>query len=321
MLLKLAQTALTISGVSGSVTRVERLKGQSHLTLKVERVGDPPVVLRLEPERGILPPYDVPSEARLLGFLRGSGIPVPKLLGIGRHEDRGFLVIEWVFGEVMIRRQVDADVARAYCAVLRRIHTLAWRSAGLDWLPEPSESGPALRERAEILDRLQGFGVADLPHIRRLRRALDGLVPSGASLMLVHGDVNFGNFIIERPSDAQPRIAAVLDWEQTHLGDPLSDWGRLAAEDLLGNLDLTDAARRTMQAAIDQYGRSAEDLHYWTLHQLYKHASATAALSILRGWDLNQIAAMYQEPTDRLLSNVGEVGSAALQDVEETGCL
>ncbi len=314
MYLKLAQTALTTSGVAGSVAGVERLKGQSHLTLRVDRFDAEPVVLRLEPERGILPPYDVPSEARLLGVLRDAGIPVPKVLGVGRHEDRGFLVIEWVSGEVMIRRQVDADVARAYCAVLRRIHTLDWRSAGLDWLPEPSESGPALRERAEILDRLQGFGVADLPHIRRLRWALEGLAPTGISPMLVHGDVNFGNLIIERSSDAQPRIAAVLDWEQTHLGDPLSDWGRLAAEDLLGNLDLSDAARRTMQAALDQYGRNSEDLQYWTLHQLYKHASATAALSILRDWDINQIAAMYQEPTDRLLSNVGEVGFPLSQE-------
>lgn len=304
MHLQLAEAALSISGIAGPITRVERLKGQSHITLKVERLDAEPVVLRLEPERGILPPYDVPSEARLLGVLRDAGVPVPKVLGVGRHEDRGFLVIEWVSGEVMIRRQVDADVARAYCAVLRRIHTLDWRSAGLDWLPEPSESGPALRERAEILDRLQGFGVADLPHIRRLRWALEGLAPTGISPMLVHGDVNFGNFIIERPSDPEQhlRVAAVLDWEQTHLGDPLSDWGRLAAEDLLGNLDLDDAARRTMQTALDQYGRSAEDLHYWTLHQLYKHASATAALSILRGWDINQIAATYQEPTDWLLS-------------------
>ena len=51
-------------------------------------------------------------------------------------------------------------------------------------------------------------------------------------------------------------VAAVLDWEQAHLGDPLSDWGRLAAEDLLGNLDLTQEARQVMQQALQRYGRS-----------------------------------------------------------------
>lgn len=310
MHLKLAEAALSTSGIAGPITGVERLKGQSHITLKVERLDAEPVVLRLEPERGILPPYDVLSEARLLRSLREAGIPVPMVLGVGSHVGRGFLVTEWVSGVVMIRHHVDADVARAYGSMLRRIHTLDWRAAALDWLPEPPKSGPAIRERAEILERLHDFDVADLPHIQRLRQALEDLAPTDTEPMLVHGDVNFGNFIIERQPDPeqQPRVAAVLDWEQTHLGDPLSDWGRLAAEDLLGNLDLSDAARRTMQSALDQYGRSTEDLHYWTLHQLYKHASATAALSILRGWDINQIAAMYQEPTDRLLSNVGEVG-------------
>ena len=195
---------------------------------------------------------------------------------------------------------MQPDAARAYCETLRRIHTLDWRAAGLDWLPEPPESGPAIRERAEILARLQSFGVADLPHIKRLREALHDRVPDSPPPMLVHGDVNFGNFILglEKPA----RVAAVLDWEQTHLGDPLSDWGRLAAEDLLGNLDLSQGARQILTDTLRSYGRSDADLHYWTLHQLYKHSSATGALIVLRGWDPDQIAAMYAEPTKRLLS-------------------
>ncbi len=278
----------------------------------MERVDLPPVALRIEPERGILPPYDLPSEARLLRRLGRAGIPVARVLGVCADLDpaevanRGCVVIEWVDGEVLIRNRVEADAARAYCDTLRSIHTLDWRAAGLDWMPLPPESGPALRERAEILERLQSFGVADLPHIRRLRQALEGQAPQSTPPMLVHGDVNFGNFIL-RPGNP-PQIAAVLDWEQTHLGDPLSDWGRLAAEDLLGNLDLSDGARQVMLQSLEGYARSDEDLHYWTLHQLYKHSSATGALLVLRGWDVDQIAAMYAEPTERLLSGRGRTG-------------
>ena len=118
--------------------------------------------------------------------------------------------------------------------------------------------------------------------------------------MLVHGDVNFGNIIIRPGAPAQ--VAAVLDWEQTHLGDPLSDWGRLAAEDLLGNLDLSEGARQVMRETLESYGRSEDDIHYWTLHQLYKHSSATGALLVLHNWDVEQIARMYADPTERLLS-------------------
>lgn len=304
-----AQAALSACGVDGDVCAVERLKGQSHESWRVERHGAPPVVLRIEPTRGILPPYDLPAEARLLQQLARAGIPVPEVLGVCPDLDspetagRACIVVEWVDGDVLVRGQMQPDAARAYCETLRRIHTLDWQTAGLDWLPEPPESGPAIREREQIASRLKAFGVYDLPHIRRLREALDGRTPSATEPMLVHCDVNFGNFILQpRQRDQAPRIAAVLDWEQAHLGDPLLDWGRIAAEDLLGNLDLSDAARQVMRSSLQSYGRSDEDLHYWTLHQLYKHSSATGALLVLRGWDADQIAAMYQEPTERLLS-------------------
>ena len=305
-LIQRAQAALSACGVDGDVCAVERLKGQSHESWRVEREAAPPVVLRIEPARGILPPYDLPAEARLLRLLAQAGIPVPQVLGVCEAldspelADRAAIVIEWVDGDVLIRGQLQADAARAYSRTLRQIHTLDWRAAGLDWLPEPPESGPAIRERAEILQRLCSFRVADLPHIKRLREALDGRVPDSPAPMLVHGDVNFGNFILGPQSP--PQVAAVLDWEQTHLGDPLSDWGRLAAEDLLGNLDLSAGARQVMKESLESYGRSEDDLHYWTLHQLYKHSSATGALIVLRGWDPDQIAAMYAEPTERLLS-------------------
>ncbi len=307
--IKRAQAALSACGVEGVVSSAERLKGQSHISWRVERIDAAPVVLRMEPKRGILPPYDLTAEARLLQQLKQAAIPVPGVFGycdsLSPAEDAGHscLVMEWIDGEVLIRRRMESDVARVYCETLRRIHTLDWQSAGLDWLPLPPESGPANREREEIARRLKLFGVSDLPHIRRLREALKGRVPNSPPPMLVHGDVNFGNIIIgfEEP----PQVAAVLDWEQTHLGDPLSDWGRLAAEDLLGNLDLTNQARRVMQEAVDSYQRSDDDLHYWTLHQLYKHSSATGALLILRRWDVEQIAAMYAEPTERLLSGQG----------------
>jgi len=311
-----AQAALSACGVDGIVAAVERLKGQSHVSLRVDRVDAAPIALRIEPQRGILPPYDLPSEARLLRQLRQAGIPVPKVLGLCADLDpsadrgRGCLALGWVEGEVMITKRVEADTASVYCETLRRIHTLDWRSAGLDWLPLPPDAGPALRERAEIMERLTTFGVADLPHISRLRRALEGRVPESPPPMLVHGDVNFGNVILRRrDSDrSAPEVAAMLDWEQTHLGDPLSDWGRLAAEDLLGNLDLSEEARRVMQEALQHYGRSDIDLRYWTLHQLYKHSSATGALTVLRGWDVDQIAAMYAEPTERLLSSDETMG-------------
>ena len=305
-------------GVDGGVENIERLSGKSHLSWRITRIDATPVVLRMEPRRGILPPYDLPSEARLLRRLADAGIPVPEVLGVAPElsardglnvsvdAGQGCIVVRWVNGELLSERRMEADVARVYCESLRRIHTLDWREARLDWLPLPPASGPAMRERAQIAERLRAFGIDDLPHIKRLRDALHGRVPVSLPPMLVHGDVNFGNFIFQADDGAKaaPSIVAVLDWEQAHLGDPLSDWGRLAAEDLLGNLNLSEGGRQVMQEALQGYGRSQDDLHYWILHQLYKHASATGALSVIHGWDVEPIARMYSVPTDVALSRL-----------------
>ena len=308
-----AQAVLSACGVDGVATGVQRLRGQSHISWRVDRGDSTPVALRMEPQRGILPPYDLRSEARLLKLLAEVDIPVPKVLGLcvdpdelHRAEDgkRDCLVLEWVEGALLNEGQLSTEAAVAYTEILRRTHTLDWRAAGLDWLPVASDGGPAIRERAEIAERLRSFGVENAPHIRRLREALEGRAPSQTPPMLVHGDVNFGNVILcpRGRSDEAPEVAAALDWEQTHLGDPLSDWGRLIAEDLLGNLDLSAGARVEMREALKRYQRPVDDVHYWALHQLYKHSSATGALSALRGWDLEQIGKMYAEPTDLLLS-------------------
>ena len=63
-----------------------------------------------------------------------------------------------------------------------------------------------------------------------LREAIAWLRANRASsgrVALVHGDYRIGNFIL----GADRRIAAVLDWELAHVGDPVEDiaWASPAA--------------------------------------------------------------------------------------------
>src|SRR5439155_844348 len=58
---------------------------------------------------------------------------------------------------------------------------------------------------------------------RRLRERL----PSSAETTLVHGDVRLGNALFAPRAPA--RVAALLDWEMSTLGDPLADLGYLCA--------------------------------------------------------------------------------------------
>ena len=50
---------------------------------------------------------------------------------------------------------------------------------------------------------------------------LKGAIPGQARTSIVHGDYSFHN-LLSHPTE--PRIAAVLDWELSTIGDPLADF-------------------------------------------------------------------------------------------------
>src|SRR6185369_10290575 len=65
----------------------------------------------------------------------------------------------------------------------------------------------------------------DLPAVDALAAELVAKVPREPSGPVVHGDYRLDNVVLH-PTDPS-RIAAVLDWEMSTLGDPLADLGLL----------------------------------------------------------------------------------------------
>jgi aminoglycoside phosphotransferase (APT) family kinase protein len=65
----------------------------------------------------------------------------------------------------------------------------------------------------------------NLPTLERLVAGLNDVLPEESGHAIVHGDYRLDNVIfdIERPS----RVAAIIDWEMSTLGDPLADLGLL----------------------------------------------------------------------------------------------
>jgi aminoglycoside phosphotransferase (APT) family kinase protein len=80
----------------------------------------------------------------------------------------------------------------------------------------------------------------ELPAIEVLhRRLLDGL-PEQSSPGIVHGDYRFDNVIYA--ADDPHRIAAVVDWEMSTVGDPLCDLGLLVVYWITDESDPTASA-------------------------------------------------------------------------------
>ena len=112
-------------------------------------------------------------------------------------------------------RAAPAQLAEA----LARIHSID--PAELDGvLPDPGPD-PAVAQIEEWERQLDEIG-EPLPAVELGLRWLRANAPEPAEPRLVHGDFRLGNFIVDEDG-----LAAVIDWELAHLGDPAEDIGWL----------------------------------------------------------------------------------------------
>ncbi len=268
-----ASEALAAAGIDGPAASAARLDGGvSNLTWRIDRRDAEPVVLRLEREQGIFQPYDVLREGRVIRCLEPSAIPVPRLLGAVDDDSplgAPYVVLEWLdfphFGQV----QASAATVDGYRAMVESIHALDWSALGLGFLGPPAAGAEAARRD---LDAVHARAVAFVCDGDSLIAELDGVLrahlPDSPAPRLCHGDINVFNYLVG-PDGA---IAGVVDWEQAHLGDPLSDWGLITALASLKGLDLPPESQPLAAPAFERSGRAPSDLRYWMLHQMYKLA-------------------------------------------------
>ena len=167
-----------------------------------------PLIARRRVRPPVVPPVD---EAALLRAAAAGVVPVPAVV-----LDEPYLVVERVAGDGNPRRLLrDAAFAAvrprlaAQCGeALARIHQIPL--AAVAGLPEPDPVG-AWRD---VLD------ASGHPHpaFEVAIRWLEEHRPPQAGRVVVHGDFRNGNLIV-----GSEGVAAVIDWELAHIGDPLSD--------------------------------------------------------------------------------------------------
>jgi aminoglycoside phosphotransferase (APT) family kinase protein len=194
-------------------------------------------VAKREPVAGLLEPYDLEPEFRVLHALSRDPLPSPPTPWFTRDVavlERPFYVMERLPGEVPIpaaradgsgpftdaeRASLGPEVARA----LARLHAVDWRSLGFDFLGVPPPGrGSAQREVARWEERIARSGIAPDPPLAEALAWLGRNLPSCDELTLVHGDFRLGNFLVVRDGE-QLHLSGLLDWELVHLGDPLED--------------------------------------------------------------------------------------------------
>jgi aminoglycoside phosphotransferase (APT) family kinase protein len=210
--------------------------GHSNLTYRLEGAVLPLVLRRPPPPP--LPPgsNDVLREARILSALGETGVPVPEVVAIGEADavfDVPFYLMSFVAGEIFTTRmpgRFEAGgavevVARALVDMMARLHSVDWRSLGLDNLGKPE--GFNARHVRRIAGLLDDDDYAAHPDFARIRTELEATCPIESGASLIHNDFRIGNVMWSL--EARPRIAAVLDWELATIGDPLLDLAYLVS--------------------------------------------------------------------------------------------
>ncbi|SFK56110.1 phosphotransferase family protein [Geodermatophilus ruber] len=204
--------------------------GRSNLTYAVSD-GASRWVVRRPPLAGLTASaHDMVREWRVTTALRGSGVPVARPVSLCEDETvlgAPFTIVEWVDGVVVRDRDdlaglADDQVQRAAAAlvdVLVALHAVDVPAVGLADFGRPQ--GFLTRQVALWRRQWDQVRTRDVPDLERLHARLADSVPSSAEATVVHGDYRIDNAILDR--DDSGTVRAVVDWELSTLGDPLTD--------------------------------------------------------------------------------------------------
>lgn len=209
--------------------------GKSNLTFTLtSRSGQ--LVLRRPPTGDLLPSaHDMAREARVQQALAATAVPVARIV----MRDDGDLigapcyVMERVPGHV-IRDSLPAayatqpqdrhDMAFAFVDALAALHAVDPDAVGLSGYGRPA--GFVERQVRRWTGQWDKSKTRDVPELDELGRRLAKQIPAQYRSTVVHGDYRLDNVVYDAESPA--RISAILDWELSTLGDPLTDVAFLA---------------------------------------------------------------------------------------------
>jgi len=291
--------AETLGATSVTVNEVALLSGgavQENWRIDLTIDGGPCTgahawVLRTDAAAVISMSLDRASEYGVLQAAQAGGVRVAE--PIARCSEPAvigapFLVQAFVAGNAQARRIVRdpalAEFGPALAAelgeTLAAIHRIASRDATIASLPVPIGNAAKI-EVAKYRQAMAG-AAEPRPALAYVLNWLDKAAPqTTGDFVLVHGDYRTGNYLVDNG-----RLAAILDWEFAHWGDPDEDIGWFCARCWrFGNVANEAGGIASRTAFIEAYeaasGRNVDPLRirFWEIMA----AAKWATIALLQG--------------------------------------
>lgn len=207
--------------------------GHSNLTYKIEDVRGRVAVIRRPPMGELLPKaHDMSREWAVISALGKTAVPVAKAIAFcedpavtGVH----FYVMGLINGqplylaedtERVIPMAMRERAGHSFIDVLADLHSVDPDEVGLSDLGKKDDYvGRQLKTWYRSWTSSIAGAQYDDPRIHALQKFFIGNLPDQGPARVVHGDYGTHNCLFGPDS----RIAAVVDWEISTLGDPLAD--------------------------------------------------------------------------------------------------
>jgi aminoglycoside phosphotransferase (APT) family kinase protein len=230
--------------------------------------------LVLQIEQGGKPTGEPPGQAALLEAALHAGVPVAAVIAHGN--DDPILGAAWTLLKALPgtadAKQILADATAGDVPgkignrALELLDSIAGALAAVHRMPADPALAPPVEEPLAQLRALYDRLGEPHPTFELAFRILGSDRPPSRPT-IVHGDFRMGNLMVDRDG-----VSGVLDWELTHIGDPVEDLGWLCVPAWrFTRPDLPAAGLGTREELLAAYER---------------HAGITVPMTELRRWEL-----------------------------------
>ena len=217
-----------VDGFKGPLQVSQFQGGQSNPTFLLH-TPEREYVMRKKPPGNLLPSaHAVDREYRVISALQNTDVPVPRTYCLCEDDSiigTAFYIMEKVEGRIILAPEIPHTEPHLRTAIydamndaLAKLHSVNIDAVGLSDFGKKGNYFE--RQIGRWTKQYRASQTDNLEAMENLIKWLPENLPDSDESTIVHGDYRLGNMILH---PTRPEVVAVLDWELSTIGHPLSD--------------------------------------------------------------------------------------------------